>query len=238
MRLKFTLPRLTGESRQLLAFVFGSHRPEPVGEPSAHCRPFVPPQHGQHRRPPGDMRQRPCTTAPTNHRVETRRVPALPLGRIVPRGPRPATVSGLTPVAHTAPPDDRLARQLSEDLAETTMAMPAVTDLDLLVYGTFEDRLVLVDTSLARLLTAAHDTALRTTQAGLQWLDEASRRFDRMADELFPPQPPRVPQFDDICAPFATGRRRAPGADRPTVAGLFPALPAAPARHALPGGAK
>jgi hypothetical protein len=243
VRLKLTLPIHRGEGRQLLAFVFGAHRPEPVGEPPANYRPFAPRQNPhtcpQPRHRAGDMRQRPYTTLPTSQGLVSR--PRLATGKIVPRTAQPISIPGLTPVAHNAPPDARLARlgELEEDPAETTMAMPQIGDLDLLVYGAFEDRLVLVDVSSEQLLRAAHDTTLRTTQAGLQWLEEASREFDRKADELFPPTPPRIPQFEDIAVPFATGRRRAPSEERrPSVAGLFPALPAAPARHALPGGAK
>lgn len=224
MRLKLTRPHLGENHRQLLAFVFGSHRPEPVGEPPTGYRPFEP-------------RQRPYTPVPTSHRVDARRIPSISRGRIMPRGPQPTSVPGLVPAAHAAPPDELLDAGLTGD-PETTMAMPLIGDLDMLVYGTYEDRLVLVDTSIGKLLRAAHATTRRELRENMDWFTAASEKFDRMADELFPPTPPRIPQFDDICAPFATGRRRAPGADRPTVAGLFPALPAAPARHALTGGEK
>ena len=177
MKWHLTRPRLGSEGRQPLAFVLGLGRQADSDEldpdiPEGY-RPFEPPQHGgQHRRRPGDMVQRPYTTAPTKTPLDVAVARKLLIGRVtlsIERRPRPAAAAGLAPAAHTAPPVERLA-----------LEVPAL------------------------------------------------------------PTPPRIPHFDDLKrAQFATGQHRAPSAERrPSVAGLFPALPAAPARHALPGGAK
>jgi hypothetical protein len=161
---KLTLPS-RDECRQLLAYVFGSHTPEPDPEPPANYRPYVP-QHGGSRAP-----ARRYTTAPTKTPLDKAVARKLLIGRVtlsIERRARPAAAAGLTPAAHTAPPADRLA-----------LEVPTL------------------------------------------------------------PTPPRIPHFDDLKAQFATGRRRGTAAhDLTSVAGLYPALPAPPARHALPGGAK
>lgn len=244
MRLKFNLPvhrsepsgSHRGERRQLLAFLIGREHAEPGPDsaPPANYKPFEPRQNPRTcptpRRAAGDMRQRPYTTLPTSTGLE--RKPRLAVGRILPRTAAPTMVPGLTPVAHSAPPDELLA-----EAAETTMAMPKLVDLDL-IDGTYQDRLALVDTSVAQLLAAAHATTLGAAEYHRECIDRECEHMDRLFDELFPPTPPRIPQFEDIKVPFASGRRRGPLAIGQETAKLAAMLPAAPARHALPGGAK
>lgn len=159
-------------TRQLLKYVFGNHHDaSELDRPPLGYRPFVPPQHGgQHRRRPGDMAQRPYTTAPTKTPLDAAVARKLLIGRVtlsIERRPRPAAAVGLTPAAHTAPPAERLA-----------LEAPAL------------------------------------------------------------PTPPRIPHFDDLKVQFAAGQHRGPLAIGQDTAGLVAMLPAAPARHALPGGAK
>jgi len=130
----------------------------------------------------------------------------------------------------------------------------------------FEKRLALSAASTERLVHAARETTAAVVEIHREVIeheiDELDAHYYRLFPEaaalIFPPHAATTPaggmdrapapplallapapsRYDDVAVPFATGRRRAPAAQRQSVAGLFPALPAAPARHALPGGAK
>jgi hypothetical protein len=127
------------------------------------------------------------------------------------------------------------------------MAMPRVIDFS----EPFEARLELVDAAVKQRLRDAYETAADATGLFLEQLEREQLEFDAHFYQLFPeavvqvfgaawrpaPAGPTLPQVDGVTVPFAPGRRRAVS-DRQSVEGLYPALPCAPARHALPGGVR
>lgn len=246
------LPRSRVSVWELLAFVLGVHESQRLDDGPEPVRPVQAAAAGTSHapRPP-----RPGAVAGPVRLRAPLRITAVHLHRDRRTGPTQAVrAAGLAPAAHTAPPRERLAWSAGD--VDSTMAMPRI-DLDRMVDGPFEDRLAAVTFAVDRGLHAVHENAVGAVDYHLECWKQQRDRFDDFAIQLWRDEPepvaapcapscapaatapPDVARYEDVPVPFATGRRRrAPGPQRPTVAGLFPALPAAPARHALPGGSR
>jgi hypothetical protein len=213
---------------ELLSFVFGVHASQRLDDVD-QAQPEPQPAGPRALHVPHPVRLRVPSRITAVHLRRDRRAQTRP----------PAPTSGLAPVAHSAPPASRL---WPADDVESTMAMPKLVDLDDAIDFPFEARLACVTLAVEQGLHAVHEAAASAVDYHLECWSEARDRFDDFAVRLWRDDPvpvaASVAVYGDVPVPFATGRRRAPAPERPSVAGLFPALPTAPARHALPGGAK
>ncbi len=127
MKWKLTVPRLSDEKRQLLAFLLGREYAEPGPDPQvpANYRPYVP-RHGVSVEPR-------YTKAPTKTPLDIAVARKLLVGRVrsaAERRAHPAAASSLRPAAHTAPPTGLLHEPVDELIPPLRPAPPRIPHFD------------------------------------------------------------------------------------------------------------